>query len=208
MKPTTWIQARWNRLRAAHRADMPALTVARARELTSRHPECGPAWKLLGTALIALARYDEAEEAIRRATALCPTDRLWIPLAEMGHLHKARGDYETAASWYRRAIDTAPDEAGARIYLGGVLAQAGKLDEAEAAHRAATTCERGCRDEAFLNLGLVLRALDRPEEAARCFEEALRLDPRYLPAKQALRDVLQAMRCRGSRCRKPTPTAV
>ena len=124
MKPTTWIQSRWNRLRAAHRADMPALTVARARELTARHPECGPAWKLLGSALISLARYAEAEEAIRRATALCPVDRLWIPLAEMGHLHKARGDYEAAASWYRRAIDAAPDEAGGRIYLGGVLAHA------------------------------------------------------------------------------------
>ena len=203
---SSWILSRWNRLRAAHRADLPALTVARARELVARHPECGPAWRLLGSALVELARYDEAEEALRRATALCPTDRLWIPMADMGHLFRARGDFEAAASWYRRAVDAAPDQAGARIYLGGVLALAGKLVEAEAAHRAATACEHGCRDEAFLNLGLVLRARGRYEEAAASFESALQIDPTYRPAKLALRDVRRAQRARKpGRARRTRP---
>ncbi|AMV36305.1 tetratricopeptide repeat protein [Planctomyces sp. SH-PL62] len=201
MKTKTWVQSRWERLRTAHRAGLPALSVARARELVARHPDCGPAWKLLGSALIELARYEEAESAIRRAIALCPTARLWIPLAEMGHLHKARGDHQEAASWYRRAVDAAPDEAGAHIYLGGLLAQSGSLDEAEAAHRAATRCENGCRDEAFLNLGLVLRALGRHDEAAGCFEAALQIDPRYRSAKLALRDVRQTLRIKPPRRR-------
>jgi len=205
MKPKTWIQTRWSRLRAAHRAEMPALTVERAKELLARHPECGPAWKLLGSALVELARYDEAESAIRRATALCPTDKLWIPLAEMGHLHKAQGDHAAAAAWYRRAIEAGPDEAGAHIFLGGVLAQSGRLEEAAAAHRAATRCEHGCRDEAHLNLGLVLRALDQPEAAATCFEAALLIDPRYRAAKRALRDVRQVIQARKPRRREPAP---
>jgi tetratricopeptide (TPR) repeat protein len=187
-------QARWNRVRAAHKADLPALTVARAREFLKDFPDCGPAWKILGSALIDLARHHEAERALKQALVLCPPEKLWIPLSELGHLHKARGDYRAAEAWYRQAIDAVPHEAGGHIYLGGVLAKSGRLKEAEAAHRAATRCSEGCRDEAFLNLGLVLRAQERHEEAAQCFEQALELDPKYAAAKRALRDVRQVLR--------------
>ena len=87
-----------------------------------------------------------------------------------------------------------PDEATGHIYLGGVLARAGRLKEAETAHRAAIRCSQGCRDEAYLNLGLVLRAQERHDEAATCFEQALKLDPKYVAARKALRDVRNTMR--------------
>ena len=130
-----------------------------------------------GRGLIDLARYAEAEDALKQAIAMCPPDKLWIPLTDMGHLHRARGEYKAAAAWYRRAIDKMPDEASGHIYLGGVLAKSGRLREAETAHRAAIRCTQGRRDEAYLNLGMVLRAEGRNDEAATCFEEALRLDP-------------------------------
>jgi tetratricopeptide (TPR) repeat protein len=200
MNKTEIAQARWNQIRAAYKADLPALTVARARVLLKERPECGPAWKVLGSALVDLARHSEGEEALKQAISLCPPEKLWIPLSEMGHLHKARGDYKRAAVWYRQAIEAMPEEASGYIYLGGVLAKAGQLDLAEAAHRAATRCKDGCRDEAFLNLGLVLRAQERYEEAAECLEHALKLDPKYTAAKKALRDVRHTIRfLKGSR---------
>lgn len=212
MNPNAMVQARWDRLRAAYKADLPALTVARAREFVAEHPDCGPAWKMLGTALVELARHHEGEEALRRAIALCPPDKLWIPLAEMGHMYKSRGDFRAAAAWYRKAIDARPEEASGHIHLGGVLARAGRLHEAEIAHRAATRCKDGCRDEAFLNLGLVLRALERHDEAADCFEAALRIDPKYQAAKRALRDVHRTLQLfRGTRrkvTREVPPTAI
>jgi tetratricopeptide (TPR) repeat protein len=211
MNPNALVQARWDRLRTAYKADLPALTVARAREFVAEHSDCGPVWKMLGAALVELSRYQEGEEALRQAIALCPSDKLWIPLAELGHMHKARGDYRAAAHWYRKAIDAEPDEAGPHIHLGGVLARSGRLHEAEAAHRAATLCEQGCRDEAFLNLGLVLRALERHDEAARCFEAALQIDPKYCAAKKALRDVRRTLKLfRGDHRRRfrPKPHAV
>src|SRR5262245_45729792 len=121
------IQARWNRLRAARKADLPALTVARAREFLREVPECGPAWKVLGSALVELARHAEAERALKQALFFCPPEKVWIPLSEMGHLHKALGDYKAAAAWYRQAIDAVPQEASGHIYLGGVLAKTGRL---------------------------------------------------------------------------------
>ena len=87
-----------------------------------------------------------------------------------------------------------PDEASGHIYIGGVLAKSGRLKEAETAHRVAIRCTQGCRDEAYLNLGLVLRAQERYDEAATCFEQALKLDPKYVAARKALRDVRNTMR--------------
>ena len=194
MNENEMVKARWSHLRAAHKADLPALTVARAREFLREYPDCGPAWKILGEALVDLARHSEAEHALKQAIAKCPPDKLWIPLAEMGHLHRARGEYKAAVAWYRRAIDKMPDEASGHIYIGGVLAKTGRLKEAETAHRAAIRCTQGCRDEAHLNLGLVLRAQERYDEAATCFEQALKLDPKYVAARKALRDVRNTMR--------------
>jgi hypothetical protein len=39
MNENEMVQARWNCLRAAHKADLPALTVARAREFVREYPE-------------------------------------------------------------------------------------------------------------------------------------------------------------------------
>ena len=91
MKENEMVQARWRRLRAAHKADLPALTVARAREFLRNYPDCGPAWKILGEALVDLARHSEAEHALKQAIAMCPPDKLWIPLARDGPSAQGQG---------------------------------------------------------------------------------------------------------------------
>ena len=194
MNENEMVKARWSRLRAAHKADLPALTVARAREFLREYPDCGPAWKFWGRPWSIWPATPRRNMPSSRRSRMCPPDKLWIPLAEMGHLHRARGEYKAAVAWYRRAIDKMPDEASGHIYLGGVLAKSGRLKEAETAHRAAIRCTQGCRDEAYLNLGLVLRAQERYDEAATCFEQALKLDPKYVAARKALRDVRNTMR--------------
>lgn len=195
--------ARWDRLRSADKANLPALTAARARRLLADFPTFGQVWKILGSALIDLARYDEAEEALLRAIAHCPPARLWVPRSEMGRLFASRGDHEGAEFWYRQAVEAAPDRAEPRIDLGGLLARSGRLIEAEAILHAAVWSREGPHDEAWLNLGLVLRALDRLDESIACFEAALKLNPKYRSAKRALRDVRQALRLSRRRTRRP-----
>ena len=102
-------QARFERVKAAYNADSHALTILRARRYLARYPEHGYAWYLLGASLRCLARYDEAEEALATALRLCPEDRKRIPLGDLGHLERQRGDYERAAGWYRKAIEAAPE---------------------------------------------------------------------------------------------------
>jgi tetratricopeptide (TPR) repeat protein len=48
-------------------------------------------------------------------------------------------------------------------------------------------------DEAYFNLGLVLRAQERYQEALACFEKALELTPDYREAITAKSDVEKAI---------------
>jgi tetratricopeptide (TPR) repeat protein len=192
-------QARFHRVRAAHNAGLSALTILRARRYLDSCPGEDPldyfVWFWLGESLAESGRYGEAEEALTRALQLCPAGRERLPLCEMGHLEGRRGEYERAAGWFRKAIEAAPRHAAGYIYLGAVLSLRGRLREAEEVHRTAIeTCYEGCLDEAFLNLGLVLRFQERFEEAAECFREAIRLDPGYRHARRALRDVERCLR--------------
>ncbi len=183
----------FKRISRAEGAGLPALTIVRARAFLAVFPSYGPAWYHLGQALGRLARYDEAQQALLKAIEYCPTERLCLPYAAMGRLFDESGDDGRATEWYRRAIAAGPDDCQGHIYLGGLLARQGRLTEAEEVHRAGTRCTEGCVDEAFLNLGFVLRAQGRFEEAAECFEEALRRDPNYRDARRALRDVTACM---------------
>lgn len=183
------IGSRYKRLQRLSDGPFPALTVRVARRFLIDYPDFGSAWLLLGIALVELARYEEAEQAIAKSIDFCPPDKRWIPFSHMGHLFMEAGDYDQAAEWYRRTIAADPGGANGRIFLGALLAKQGRLHEAEEVHRAAVGCAKGCIEEAYLNLGLVLRALERFHEAADCFREAIRLDPEYRAARRALRDV-------------------
>jgi tetratricopeptide (TPR) repeat protein len=170
-----------------------ALTILHARQYVADFPNNGPGWLVLGIALAETARYQEAEQALNQAIQRCQTEKQQIPLSQMGHRFRSAGDYDRAAVWYRKAIEADPNDATYRIFLGAVLARQGNLQAAEVEHRQATQCSEGCIDEAYLNLGLVLRAQDRFEEAAHCFRAAIRLDPNYREAAAALRDVEQCL---------------
>ncbi len=79
------------------------------------------------------------------------------------------------------------------VILGGCLAKQGKYQEAKQCHRRAIRLATGPIDEALFNLGLVLRAEGRHRQAADCFRQAIELDPKYAPAKRALKDVEKAL---------------
>jgi Flp pilus assembly protein TadD len=181
--------SRKRRLERLSEGPFAALTILDAQSYLADYPRDVRAWILLGVALADLARYDEAERALATALDFCEDeDRCWV-MVSMGTLFRESGRFEQAASWYRQAIEAAPEEATFPIYLGAMLAKQGRFAEAEAAHRAATACTAGHVEEAYFNLGLVLRAQERFEEAAACFREAIRREPGYREARQALRDV-------------------
>ena len=187
---------RYQRLQAAWAANLPALTILRAKAFLRRDADCWPVWITLGSALLRMGRNDDAEEAFTRAMTICPDENIHLPTAQMGHLFEQRGNFPQAEAWYRKTIDAAPDRASGHVFLGAILGRQGRLDEAEMSHRNATRCTEGCIDEAYLNLGFVLRARERLVESAECFARSLELDPENRRAKRALRDVRIALKSR------------
>ena len=194
---------RWKTLLKAAYGDTPAYALLLARDFLHDFPDIAPAWILKGKILTDLARYDEARRAIAKSLRLAAPDRLRLHYSEMGHLYLDKGSYNTACRWYRRAIDADPDRTQGYIYLGAALAMRGLLKEAERVHRRATRCsgDKNDLDEAFLNLGLVLRAQERFDEALVCFRKALTLDPKYQEAKKAVADLEATLAHTGARMR-------
>jgi len=76
---------------------------------------------------------------------------------------------------------------------GAVLATLGKFEEAKKLHLQATKLEDD-PDEAFFNLGLILRAELKLEEAKEAFENALELCPNEERVEKELEDVEKAMK--------------
>ena len=164
-----------------------------SRELLKEFPDYNIGWVLQGVILYELARYDEAEQVLHNAIQGLPLEHLKHGYIHLGHLCRERGDYDNAEKWYRKVIELDPDNAGRHIFLGMLLARKGDFSGAEASHRNAIRCSEGAVDEGYLNLGLVLRAQERYEEALKCFEQALEITPDYKEAITAKADIEKAI---------------
>jgi tetratricopeptide (TPR) repeat protein len=83
-----------------------------------------------------------------------------------------------AVDAYRRAIAADPTHVEARINLGRVLHNTGRLAQAESVYREAIAV---CGNDALLlfNFGVLLDDMKRKEEAAKAYEAALLTDPAF-----------------------------
>jgi tetratricopeptide (TPR) repeat protein len=182
-------EARLQQLIDAFRDDCPALMIELGLLYLQEGEPAEPALTMMGQAYAALARFAEARSAYERALEIAEPDRQGRIFTLLGDLCRTQLNHTEAESFYRRAIACAPTDATAFIYLGGMFAGQGRFGEAEALHRRATQCIDGCIDEAYLNLGFVLRAKGEYLNALDCFREALARSPDYEEAKAGLADM-------------------
>ena len=180
---------RRDHLVSALKEDLPALTVEVGLLYLEESPEDAWALGVVGQALFYMARYGEAEAMYARALIGVEPHRRRRLLNQLGDLKAAQLDFAEAERFYREAMVAEPDNAAAYIFLGAMLAKRGDLRAAEEVHRRGTACTQGCIDEAYLNLGYVLRAQRRYVEALECFRESLALDPLDKDTQEALRDM-------------------
>lgn len=138
----------------------------------------------LAIALLQLNRLDEAEEELEKIAG---------PLAEhpdvafvFGQLHERQRRPLAAANCFASVLAADPDNADAHLCLGKMLLSVGDLDKAELHTRRSLELNseipgRNC------NLGLILEAAGRGDEAASCFRSAGQLGLVHL-AEMFVRD--------------------
>ena len=183
----------FNQIQLADDRGQTAVVVELCKKHLRKFPKHGLAWLHYGMAQVALARYPEAEKAIQRAIVFCPQKALPIAYSQMGHLFRAKGDFKLAAHWYRKALNRNPKDATYHIFLASITFKRGALKQSESYYRRALKCSDGCLDEACFNLGGILLGRRNYAEAIKCYQEALKIDPKYKIARERLDDAKLAL---------------
>jgi len=105
----------------------------------------------------------------------------------------------SAERWYRRAVDLHPSTM-THIFLGAVLTRQSRFGEAKRHFRTAARLTSDSRldvkEEALVNIGMVLRNEGEYRAAASLFRRAIRIDRNYAYARAALKDVEKALHWR------------
>jgi len=109
---------------------LAAESAALMRGVLKELPSCGPALEILGEALLAAGRYDEAYGALQTALFANETPELLMALGEV-ELH--RGREANARNLFRRAADADPGNDRAWAALGLIAAARGDRPAATAA---------------------------------------------------------------------------
>ena len=190
-------QSLWRLALEASLGPQVAKAAVLIQQYKARHPDSHPI-RLLNARNLAHRRLFGAAEAEFRAVEHADgADERWrsMWLHEWVEFCELRRDEVGLEAAYRELAMQLPGDTRYWILLGACLARQGKLEAAMEMHRRATTLA-GDPDEAFLNLGLLLRAAGRFEEAADALQRALDLCSDDLTAADALADVREAMRLR------------
>ncbi|APR81846.1 TPR domain protein [Minicystis rosea] len=163
--------------RCLARGDAPS-----AEALLREQPNDAEAVNMLGNALAAQRRWDEAEACYRRAMALAP--RLYKPLANLGNLLSQRGLRAEAIKLYYEALALEPSAFRTRTNLGHDMLDLGHVAEAIAAYTGALA-QRPDHVPARLGLGRALLAEGRAAEALAEIDRALAVAPDRADLHQA-----------------------
>jgi len=166
-----------------------------AAQYTKKYPDNVWGWVALADVLVHLANYKAAHRALSRAEKLATANIRRHICTQWGHLYRESFDLNRAERWYRRAVKYKTTTHGL-IFLGAVLARQGRFPEAKRCHRLAVRLATSPPDEAYYNLGLILRAERRYANALECFEQEIKINPKYKLAREARKDVLSASRLR------------
>ena len=147
------------------------------------------AWELLQEAYQAQMDedYDHAIDLYQKSISIHPTAEAYTFLAWTLHF---QGKLEEAIEECKKAIEIDPDFGNHYNDIGAYLIELGRYDDAIPWLERAVDAKRyDPRHFPHYNLGRVYLAKEMFNRAREHFEAALRIEPRYELARDALRDI-------------------
>jgi Tfp pilus assembly protein PilF len=147
------------------------------------------AWELLQEAYQAQVEgeYDQAIELYKRSIEIQPTAEAHTFL---GWTYHFRGQLEQAIEECKRAIQIDPDFGNPYNDIGAYLIELRRYEEAVPwLERALEARRYEPRHFPYYNLGRVYQAQDMFGKARESFQQALRIEPKYKLAQEALENL-------------------
>lgn len=160
-----------------------------ALEAFKKAAECsdakGVVHRYLGESCLALDLRQEAMTEFKKAVKINPSDafslsRLGVLFAEM------KNDYEIAHALSSKALELDENNSSCLKAAGWISFL--KKDYSQAIHSLEKAKQFGKKDpEIFYQLGMVYQEMKKASQARKNWEKALRIDPRFTKAEEALR---------------------
>lgn len=142
------------------------------------HPSDWKSNMNLGLTFLALEQYDDAFKYADMAARIAPKEsQTW---SNLGVVLDARGQFSEAESAYRKSLELGGNNVTTMMNLTSNLLNQNKPTEASAVMEQAIQQERN--PVTLKRHGDTLLASRKYEQAIEQFDEALKLDPNYLPA--------------------------
>ncbi|TDV91139.1 putative O-linked N-acetylglucosamine transferase (SPINDLY family) [Halomonas alkaliantarctica] len=167
-----------------------AQALKKAKERTVQQPASVAAWKQLGAELSEAGQFQEALEALDRASSLVADDA--ETLALQGRITHQAGDPVRALAFLHSAIEINPKYAKAQHYIGYIYYTQARFDEA--LKHAEIACELMPGDVDMLNtLGNTLMQTFEYARARDALEKAVKLAPKNYLSWNNLGNVYNAI---------------
>ncbi|ANM31547.1 hypothetical protein ABI59_21255 [Acidobacteria bacterium Mor1] len=133
---------------------------------------------------------EAAGDCYRGAESLDPENFRWAHLAGLNTLDV--GDFDGAASDFRRALELEPDSVATRLRLGDIDRDLGRWEDARGAYEAVLAREADNASAVF-GLAQVEAGTGNHQQARELFERALRLRPDAVSVRFPLAQSLRAL---------------
>ncbi len=154
--------------------------------LAARHPDRAEVFRRLGEAHIRSGEGDLAAGAYARAVAIEPYDL--DTRTALADILLQQGDLAGAQEAVSYVLEAEPGDPNALTVEAAIMVRRGHADEA-AGRLQSVLDRRGDLAGAHFWLGEAMMAMDRPEDAARCYERVVQLQPDSSAARLRLQNL-------------------
>lgn len=158
-----------------------------ARDLTSRFPDNGFGWKVLGVVLRQQGKLTAAVQPMQKAAQLLPDDA--EAHSNLGVALMNQGQLDDAVLSYQHALTLNPNNADVHHHLGLTLMTLGQLSKAAECYHRVLALNPDYSD-AYFNLGRVYQEQGQLSEAEQCYRQVLLAHPDTAEAHNNLAFVL------------------
>jgi tetratricopeptide (TPR) repeat protein len=166
--------------------NLPDAEVAYASARSRSKPADAMSYYELGRDLNAVGKHAEVVKACEAAVQVKPDFALGYK--GLGYAFGKQKKFPDAEKAYRAALAIDSKDADTNMRLAGILVLLKKLDDAEAYYRKAIRIRED--DDAYVGLGLVLEAQNKPGDAETAYQAAIRINPNNPDAHESLAPLL------------------